>query len=240
MLVALLPLMLIDPFIGFAVGLIFFIAFLTLGALLIQSIADVLALITDAFDHYDGDAPEENAAESESDQLPADPVDCSLTREQLLKVVYADGEVDAGERGMLQDCGISAETANTLTLLADWASFLISAAELGWIAGMTLWGCLTYMELGLFGCAIGFTIRYEESLIAGTAATVLVSIVPPVASCMDDQAADPVGCFSGVITTALTSRIPNPFLNVAWNVFSYCNDRGYLEISRCLSELSQG
>jgi hypothetical protein len=215
------------------------VAFFTLGALLIQSIADVLALITDEFDHYDGDAPEENATVTDPDQSPADPVDCSLTREQLLKVVYADGRVDASERSMLTDCGVSADTANMLTLLADWASFMISAAELGWMAGMTLWWCLFYMEFGLLGCQMGLALGYGTSLFGGGIVTVFLSIISPLASCIEGGINDLLGCLRGVVATALTSRIPDPFFNVGWNVFSYCHDRGYLDMGRCIDELGK-
>jgi RHS repeat-associated protein len=237
MLVALLPLVLLDPFLGFAVGLIFFIAFVKLGALLIQSVADVLALMTDAFDHYDGDAPEEDATDSDPDLAT-----CSLTREELLNQVYADGQVDATERGMLTDCGVSAEQADTLTLLADWTSFLINVVEIGYVGLMTIAGCFGGIEFGLplLGCAVGFEQGYVEGFVAGTAISVLIGLIPVIDRCIGGTKVYSDDCFYGGAQDALASRVSGPFFDLAWSFFAYCDDRGYIDMGRCYKELNQG
>ncbi len=216
-LVALLPIMLLNPFAGLALGIVFYMAFFTLGLLLLQSIGDVLALLTDQFDHYDGNAPQVTASDTDPAQLPVNPANCSLTREQLLKVVSADGRVDASERGMLTDCGVTAETANTLSLLADWVTFLINMVEVGWIGLMTVAGCFEGMTIGLplLGRGAGFTQGYTQGFVAGTIAAYMIGMVPVLDRCIEGHNAYSDECSVEGIRDVLASRIPGLFFNLA-------------------------
>jgi hypothetical protein len=233
-LVALLPIILLDPILGFAIGLVFYMAFFKLGMLLLQSIADVLALMTDQFDHYDGDAPEENATSGdESDELPKPPVNCGDTQEQIVRITVADGDVTHAEESTLRQCGVG--NVSSLALYVDLVGLIVAMAAVGVALAFTFVGCLEGAGLGpeaiLIGCAFGYA-NGQVAAKLGSVATIALLAAPFLVTCeatsyySDD-------CWNSVKETLKGLAIPDPPLNAAWNFYAVCNDRGYDNVASC-------
>ncbi len=71
---AAIPLLLL-PFIGMALGIVFFILILTILALMFAILAEILGLLNDGFDHFQGDRPTDNCDDCDSEDLPEEPDD---------------------------------------------------------------------------------------------------------------------------------------------------------------------
>jgi hypothetical protein len=195
------------------------VAFFTLGMLLIQSIADVLALITDEFDHYDGDAPEDNAATTDPDDLgvvpdencTADGQQSEQAMVQLVANAYVNGNPSLES---VKDCAESDTGLAKVVKILDTAVLVATLAATVVVPGATAVGCATG---GIWGCVAGFTTSSAQLSMALTVAD-FVGLISSRLTCAGGIAGDVFvtkECAQSMFMAYLGMQISNPVVDAA-------------------------